>query len=88
MSFPKETKEKLRDCPLEIQVFVKALHSENSKLATKNGNLTAQNITCRTVISELKKCIAKQSKELDELRKKAEAVTFNVVYDDHKKNPL
>lgn len=81
MPLPKELKSKLRECPLEIQEFVKALHTENTKLATKNGKLTAQNVTCQTTITELKKCIASQTKELNKLRKKAEPINLNVIYD-------
>jgi len=87
MSLPKNIKEKLRECPLDIQVFIKTLQSENTKLATQNGKLTVQNVTNKIVISELKKCIAKQTSELDELRKKTDSVTFNVVYGNHKKSP-
>ena len=82
MALPKEIKEKLRKCPFEIQVFVNELQTENTKLATKNGNLTAQNITCRSIISELKKCINKQAKEIKRISDKSAVI--RVVYDNHK----
>jgi len=85
MALPKEIKEKLRECPLEIQVFVKELQSENVKLATQNSKLTAQQITNKNRITELKKRIASQAKEIDKIS--AKAATLRVVYDGHKTSP-
>ena len=79
MTFPKKIKEKLKKCPLEIQVFIKELQADHNKVARKNAKLYSQNLLCKDRIAILEKQIKIQAHEIAKLSKKT---TIKVIYDD------